>query len=126
VSSASQEIEKTATAGVVARLVDPFRNPSYPQRTHFHEREQLEESLHGVEVRLDAARGKLNAESAHAQDSERLRLYHQMLGARDQIAECVNRLPLEAAELYVEDKERYEQAVAAFERLWRKWERTGG
>ncbi len=49
-------------------------------------------------------------------------MFHQLQGARDQVAEGVRRLPLEAGELYHEDKERFEQAVAAFDRVWPKWE----
>jgi hypothetical protein len=51
-----------------------------------------------------------------------IRTFHQLQGARDQIAEGVRRLPLEAGELYHEDKERYHQALAAFNRVWQKWE----
>jgi hypothetical protein len=48
-----------------------------------------------------------------------------MLGARDQIAEGVRRLPLETGALYDEDHERYKEAVAAFERVYRRWEGGG-
>jgi len=108
------------------RTVDPFHNPSYPARTHFHEREKLEESLRAAEERLSAARQKLSAFASHPQNAAFVRLYHQMMGARDQIAECVRRMPLEAAELYEEDNERYVQAVAALERTWGKWQAAGG
>ena len=36
-----------------------------------------------------------------------MRLYHQMQGARDQVAEAVRRLPLEVGGLYHEDHERF-------------------
>jgi hypothetical protein len=100
---------------------DPFHNPSYPNRTHFHEREKLEASLRGADELLSAARQKLNAMANHPQRATFVRLYHQMLGARDQIAECIRRIPLEAADLYKEDQERYHNGVAALERTWRKW-----
>ena len=48
-----------------------------------------------------------------------------MLGARDQVAETVRRLPLETGALYDEDKERYEDALAAFDRVYRRWEAVG-
>jgi hypothetical protein len=47
---------------------------------------------------------------------------HPMRGARDQVAEALRRLPLEAGTLYAEDKERFEQAVQDFDRVWRQWE----
>ncbi|HZW31379.1 MAG TPA: hypothetical protein VFF52_11765 [Isosphaeraceae bacterium] len=53
------------------------------------------------------------------------RIYHQLLGARDQVAEAVRRLPLETGSLYEEDKERFEEGVQAFERAWRRWEAGG-
>jgi hypothetical protein len=56
------------------------------------------------------------------QRATHVRLYHQLMGARDQIADCVRRMPLEAADLYEEDQERYQNAVAAFERTWGKWQ----
>jgi hypothetical protein len=122
VSASSHELKRQpdATEGAVA--VDPFHNPSYPKRTHFHERDKLEESLRLAETRLNAARQKLDALSNHAQHAHFVKLWHQMQGARDQIAETVRRLPLEAGDLYEDDKERYTQAVSALDRLWRKWE----
>jgi len=109
-----------------ASAADPFHNPSYPARTHFHEREKLQASLHEAEERLSAARQKLTALANHPEKATFVRLYHQMMGARDQIAECVRRIPLEAADLYDEDAERYKQAVAAFERTWKKWQAKQG
>ena len=44
-----------------------------------------------------------------------------MLGARDQIAEAVRRLPMEVGGLYEEDRHRLDEAVAALERLSRTW-----
>jgi hypothetical protein len=55
-----------------------------------------------------------------------VRLYHQLLGARDQIAECARRMPLETGELYQEDKERFAQATGALERVWQRWEKSIG
>ena len=60
------------------------------------------------------------------QAGELVRLYLQMLGARDQLAEAARRMPLETGDLYDEDKERFEQAVAALERVWQRWEKAGG
>jgi len=49
-----------------------------------------------------------------------------MLGARDQVAESVRRIPLETGGLYHEDKERFEQALAAFDRVLQRWVKAGG
>jgi len=101
---------------------DPFHNPSYPARTHYHEREKLEASLREADERVNAARHKLDTASSRPQKAALVRLYHQLMGARDQIAECARRIPLEAADLYTEDNERYLQAAAALERTWAKWQ----
>jgi hypothetical protein len=49
-----------------------------------------------------------------------------LLGARDQVAESVRRIPLETGDLYHEDKERFEQALAAFDRVLKRWAQVGG
>jgi hypothetical protein len=116
----SQEPKNAPADG--ACTAEPFHNPSYPVRTHFQERQKLQATLRDVEDRLSAARKKLDAIANDSQRARSVRLYHQLMGARDQIAECVRRIPLEAAALYVEDQERYHNAVAAFERIWGKWQ----
>jgi hypothetical protein len=63
--------------------------------------------------------------ASHAQKPLFGRLYSQMQGARDQVAEAVRRLPMEVGGLYHEDHERLEQAKAAIERTWRRWEKAG-
>jgi len=118
-------VEQKSVSGDGSRAVDPFHNPSYPARTHFQEREKLEESLRAAEERLSAARHELSALANHPREATFVRLYHQMMGARDQIAECARRIPLEAADLYEEDRERHVQAVAALERTWGKWQAAG-
>ena len=45
-----------------------------------------------------------------------------MLGARDQVADAVKRLPLETGHLYEEDRHRAEEAVAALDRLFKTWD----
>jgi hypothetical protein len=125
VSATPTSVEPKAISSDGSRPDDPFHNPSYPARTHFHEREKLEASLRGAEELLNAARQKLSAMANHAERAKFVRLYHQMMGARDQIADSVRRIPLEAADLYEEDKERYRNAVAALERTWRKWQAPG-
>ena len=101
---------------------NPFKSPTYPPRVHFPERDALQESLRSCEQRIQAIRQKLDTLGNHPQRDVYERIYHQMLGARDQVAEAVRRLPGETGALYDEDKERYEQAVAACERVFGRWE----
>jgi hypothetical protein len=100
----------------------PFKSPTYPPRTHFVERAELNERLRSIEERLQAVRRQLDADVGRPDRSGPERLYFQMLGARDQVAEAARRLPLETGALYDEDKERYTEALAAFERAYRRWE----
>ncbi len=69
---------------------------------------------------------KLTALGNHPERPTFERLYHQLLGARDQVAESARRLPLETGDLYGEDKERFEQALAAFDRILKRWVKAGG
>jgi hypothetical protein len=126
VSATSLPSEQKSAPDDRSRGDDPFYNPSYPARTHYHERGKLQEALHDAEERVSAARQKLDALARDPQQAMFVRLYHQMLGARDEIAECAQRIPLEAGGLYEEDKERYKQAVAALERTWAKWQSSVG
>ena len=103
-------------------LGDPRKNPSYPQRGHIHERAQWEGVLQQCEDRLAAARAKLNGTSSGPNKAVFERLFAQMLGARDQVAEAARRLPMETGDLYAEDKHRLEEAVAALDRVCQKWE----
>jgi hypothetical protein len=105
--------------------LNPFKSPTYPQRIHFQEREALQESLRSCEERIQAIRQKLDTLGSHPQRESYEQIYHQMLGARDQIAETVRRLPMETGSLYDEDKERYVEAVAACERAYGRWEAIG-
>jgi hypothetical protein len=104
------------------RPVVPFKSPTYPPRVHFAERAALEQTLRTSEERLQLVRRKLDVLGSHPDRAGFERLYFQLLGARDQIAEGVRRLPLETGALYEEDKERFEEAVAAFERAFQRWE----
>jgi hypothetical protein len=100
---------------------DAYHNPTYPQRIHLLERNQLEEALRSCDQRLNSALQKLNVLTNHAEKPRFVRLYHQMQGARDQVAEAVRRLPLEAGGLYQEDHERFHNAMEAMERIGRRW-----
>jgi hypothetical protein len=99
-----------------------FVNPSYPQRTHFAERKPLEERLRAWDQKISEFRRRLAVLGHHPQRDACERLYHQMVGARDQMAEMVRRLPLEAGVLYEEDRERFEAAEAALQRLVTRWD----
>ena len=125
-SAQSYEIENRHGATHGAQAIEPYRNPSYPQRDHFSERKTLEEALRESEARVDAARRHLEGSGGSTGTPEVLRIYHQLLGVRDQIAECCRRVPLEAGELYEEDKERFAHAIAAQERVWQRWGKAVG
>jgi hypothetical protein len=100
-------------------------NPSYPAREHFHEKAELEKLLQFWDERIRSARQTLSALGSHTKRESFTRLFHQMQGASDQLAESVRRLPLETGGLYDDDRERFKQAIAALERLWKTWEQAG-
>ena len=114
--------ESKETAASSPDAANPFRNPSYPQRTHFGERPQLEETLRSWEQKIDNLAGKLTALGNHPGRATYERLFHQMQGARDQMAEAVRRMPVETGALYDEDRERFEAAAAALGRLCQNWD----
>ncbi len=97
---------------------NPWKSPSYPQRVHVRERPHWQGVLTSWEDRIEQVRAGL---ATSARDPVKARLFAQMLGARDQIAESVRRLPQEVGDLYEEDRHRLEQAVAALERLFARW-----
>jgi hypothetical protein len=82
--------------------------------------------LQTSEERIATVRERLNAVAGHPEKANLVRIYHQLLGIRDQLAESARRIPVEAGELYEEDNERYKQAVAALERVWGKWQKLSG
>ncbi len=92
--------------------VDPNRSPSYPQRVHIRERAQWRAVLESWDAKI----ARVQASTALSGESSAL-LFARMAGARDQIADAVNRLPMEVGEMYEEDKHRLEEGVAALERL---------
>jgi hypothetical protein len=126
VISSSQNVE-TSTAPTAGSLPsNPYHNPSYPERTHLLDGTQLEIALRSCNERINSALQKLNALASHAQKPLFVCLFHQMQGARDQAAEAVRRIPLEAGDLYHEDQERFQQAMEALDRVWQRWEKAGG
>ena len=82
------EIETRTGAVQAPTTREPYRNPSYPKRDHFSERSILEEALRTVEQRIESARHQIDSDRDLSANAEAVRLYHQLLGIRDQIAEC--------------------------------------
>jgi hypothetical protein len=103
-------------------VADPKKNPSYPQRVHLAEKPKWEGILQSVETRLAVPRQKLSVLGNDPKRPAFERIFAQMLGARDQVADAVKRLPLETGGLYEEDHHRVDEAVAALDRLFQKWD----
>lgn len=99
-----------------------FKNPSYPQRTHQADRARLAAALKACDDKLAEVRKKLGLLASHARRAEYETVFHQLQGARDQIADAASRMPREAGELYHEDAERLEFAEQAFARLLKRWD----
>ena len=87
-------------------LPDPARNPTYPQRTHFGEKQALETELHAWNDKIRLVAQQLMSKDGQSRSEDLKRLYHQMMGAQDQMTEAVRRIPLETGALYHEDLER--------------------
>jgi len=102
--------------------INPLKNPSYPQRVHLHERAHWEGVLKGVEDKISKVRQKLDVIASGPNRAAFERLYSQMLGARDQVADSVRRMPTETGGLYTEDRHRLEEGVAALDRILARWE----
>ncbi|MEW4570427.1 hypothetical protein AB1L88_21385 [Tautonia sp. JC769] len=97
------------------------KSPSYPQRIHVKERPELEAILEHWDQRIAEARRKLDVLGQSPDRASYDRMYAQMLGARDQIAHCVSRMPMETGDLFAEDEHRLHEAVAALERIVQRW-----
>ena len=108
-----------------ARSLPPYRNPSYPPRTHTGERAQWMAVLDEWRKKVAAATSKLDVLGNHPKRADFDYVAAQMQGALDQIADSGRRLPGEVGEMYQEDKHKLDQAVAALERLLKKWEMLG-
>ena len=103
-------------------IADPNHSPTYPQRVHLHERGQQKRRCDLADQQLELnTLQKLNVLANHAEKPRFVRLYQQMQGARDQVADAVRRLPLEVGGLYDEDHERFQNGMEAMERIGRKW-----
>jgi len=100
---------------------NPFKSPSYPQRIHLGERQPLLDLLKSCEDRLGTFRQKLDVLGKNAERTHYERLFLQLQGARDQVADVVRRMPLEAGSLYHEDREKLQAASEAFDRVAKQW-----
>jgi len=100
---------------------DPMKNPSYPAREHLAEKPHWMAVLKNAEAQIVPFSQRLKVVGNDPQRPKYERLHAQMLGARDQIADAVNRLPAETGDLYEEDKHRVEEAVSALDRLAQRW-----
>ena len=98
------------------------KSPAYPNRVHLAERPRWEALLSEWDGRVASAREGLTGKSSGAGREESERLVVQMIGARDQLADAVRRLPMEVGHFYEEDHHRADHAVAALERLFRRWD----
>ena len=115
--------EGDAETAAPTQPVNPLKNPSYPQREHIHERAHWQGIVDSCEQRISSARQKLSVIASISPGRAGFeRLYAQMLGARDQVADAARRLPGETGDLYLEDRHRLEEAVAALDRVLRQWD----
>ena len=101
---------------------DPKKNPTYPQRVHLTERPALDALLKTWDERIAKARKKIEVLGKNPSRINYNRLYAQMLGCRDQLSESVRRMPSECGDIYEEDKHKLDQAVAALDRVFAKWD----
>ena len=124
-SSAPSKLESKPNSDGTASI-ESYHNPTYPKRDHYADRARLEQALGLCKERIATALERLNRSASLPDRASLVRIYHQLLGIRDQLAESVRRMPLETGDLYTEDNERFEQAVAALDRVWQQWQKTGG
>ena len=100
----------------------PYQSPSYPPRTHTAEGPKWRTALKAAQDRIAAAKRKLDVIPAGPSRAPYERIYSQMLGARNQIADTGRRLPGEVGHMYHDDHHRLDEAVAALDRLFARWD----
>jgi len=101
---------------------NPWKNPTYPGRAHLHERAHWQSVLTYWSERIASARQAPMTVAMRMDFAPFERMLHQMQGAHDQIADAVRRLPMETNDLYEEDRHRLDEAVAALNRLFERWD----
>ena len=119
--SKAQPSSEGETGATRTMVPDPKRNPTYPTRQHLHEKAHWQAILASAEARIAPFTQRLNVIGTDPKRATFDRLHAQMLGARDQIADAVRRLPGETGDLYEEDKHRVDEAVTALDRLAQRW-----
>jgi len=82
----------------------------------------LEEKLQAWDRKIATVAQKLAVIGSAPSRSAHERIYHQLTGARDQLADAVYRMPRETGALHHEDHERLVNAEAALERLFHRWD----
>ena len=123
-SSSKYEVATPPASAPATRPGDPLhaKSPSYPRRVHVDERGELRRCSAAGRGKIAEARASSTCSATVGRPCPASSgLYAQMLGARDQVAEAVRRMPIEAGCLYEEDKHRLHEAVAALERLFKEW-----
>ncbi len=119
--SKPQPASEGETSSTRTSVPDPRKNPSYPTRQHLAEKPHWQSILQNAETQIAPFAQRLSVIGNDPNRATYERLYAQMLGAHDQIADAVRRLPGENGDLYEEDKHRVEEAVTALDRLARRW-----
>ena len=119
--SKPQPASEGETSSTRTQVQNPKKNPSYPGREHLHEKAEWQAVLARAEAQIAPFLTRLSVVANNPNRATYERLYAQMLGARDQIADAVRRLPGETGDLYEEDKHRVEEAVIALDRLAQRW-----
>ena len=119
--SKSQPASEGELATTRTSVPDPKKNPSYPARQHLQEKPHWQGVLKDAEAQIAPFSQRLKVIGNDPKRDVYERLHAQMLGARDQIADAVRRLPGETGDLYDEDKHRVEEAVVALNRLAQRW-----
>jgi len=121
-SQPASEAETDAEGRTTTAPRDARHNPSYPARTHTHERPHWLGVLRSCDDKIATALQGLDGLAGSGDRPRRDRLHAQLLGCRDQVAGAVRRLPGETGDLYEEDKHSLEEAVAALDRVLAQWD----
>ncbi len=119
--SKPQPSSEGETGATRTSVPDPKKNPSYPGRQHLHEKPHWQGILQSAEAQIAPFSQRLSVLGNDPNRTVYERLHAQMLGARDQIADAIRRLPGETGDLYEEDKHRVAEAITALDRLAQRW-----
>lgn len=115
-------MSESSAPTVPPQSANPMKSPTYPQRIHVAERPALRTLLADAEARIAAAHQQYQTLLPGPKRDTCTFLLAQLAGARDQLADAVRRLPMEAGDLYAEDKHLLDNAAAALERVLVRWD----